>query len=209
MTRSRSLLLSLFLTCLIPAWAQNVLRTEDGSASQRSGSGYSAEGGVMQGGGTNQFSWGRGGDDEDDDNSQQIPIGQFQWRIDRRLGNVIDAENNDTVVHNFQNFNLTEGYTGQYSFLGNVGAPRLNRIFLNRDEGETFLFLQPLSFFRGSLQDFRFTNTLSPITNLAYHKCGNSQNGQDRVRAYFASNINKISGIGFKLDYLYGRGYYN
>lgn len=29
------------------------------------------------------------------------------------------------------------------------------------------------------------------------------------MRAYFASNINKISGIGFKLDYLYGRGYYN
>lgn len=209
MTRSRTLLLILMLTCLRPAWAQNTLRTEDGSASQRAGSGYSPEGGVMPGGGTNQFSWGRGGDDEEEEEGQQIPIGQFQWRLDRRLGNIIDAENNDTVVHNFQNFNLTEGYTGQYSFLGNVGAPRLNRIFLNRDEGETFLFLQPLSFFRGSLQDFRFTNTLSPITNLAYHKCGNSQNGQDRVRAYFASNINKISGIGFKLDYLYGRGYYN
>ena len=50
---------------------------------------------------------------------------------------------------------------------------------------------------------------MSPVTNLAYHKCGNTQNGEDRVRAYFASNINKLSGLGLKLDYLYGRGYYN
>ncbi len=139
----------------------------------------------------------------------QIPVGQFQWRIDPRLGTVIDAENNDTVVHNFQNFNLTEGYTGQYNFLGNLGAPRLSRIFLNRAQSDELLFLQPFSHFRDALSDFRFTNTLSPITNLAYHKCGNRENGEDRVRAYFASNINKVAGIGFKLDYLFGRGYYN
>lgn len=59
------------------------------------------------------------------------------------------------------------------------------------------------------MNEFQFTNTLSPITNLSYHSCGNKQDGEDRLRAYFASNINKISGIGFKLDYLYGRGYYN
>ena len=154
----------------------------------------------------------RGGDRfsaERDTTEKEIPIGQFQWVVEPRLGTVVDAENNDTVVHNFQSYNLTEGYDGQYSFLGNVGSPRLNRIFLNREPAENFLFIQPLSFFRDGLKNFRFTNTLSPITNLAYHKCGNSENGEDRVRAYFATNINRISGLGFKLDYLYGRGYYN
>ncbi len=151
--------------------------------------------------------WGR--DTTKHKRSKPVPMGQFQWRVDRRLGTVIEAENNDTVVHNFQNFNNTEGYTGRYNFLGNVGSPRLSRVFMERGQGDDFLFLQPFSFFRTALQDFRFTNTLSPITNLAYHKCGNSQNGEDRVRAYFASNINKVSGVGFKLDYLYGRGYYN
>ena len=146
---------------------------------------------------------------ERDTTESEIPIGQFQWCIDQRLGTVIDAENNDTVVHNFQNFTLTEGYTGQFNILGNLGSPRLNRIFLFREQSPDFLFLQPYSYFRHSLSDFRFTNTLSPITNLAYHKCGNRENGQDRVRAYFATNINKVAGIGFKLDYLYGRGYYN
>lgn len=150
--------------------------------------------------------WGRDTTDTDD---EEIPIGQFQWIIDPRLGTVIDAENNDTVVQDFQNWNNTDGYTGQYSYLGNLSSPRLNRIFMRREEDENFLFLTPFSYFRGGLQDFRFTNTLSPITNLAYHSCGTQQNGEDRVRAYFASNISKISGIGFKVDYSYGRGYYN
>ena len=182
------------------ALAQHELRrTEDlGSHSHEAGEINS---------GTNHLSWGR--DTTSHDGGKNIPIGQFQWCIDPRLGSVIDAENKDTVVHNFQSFNLTEGYTGQYSFTGNLGSPRLNRIFLNREPMENFIFVSPFSFFRESLQDFRFTNTLSPITNLAYHKCGTTENGQDRLRAYFASNINKISGIGFKIDYLYGRGYYN
>ena len=151
--------------------------------------------------------WGR--DTTKHKQSKPIPIGLHQWRVDRRLGNMIAAENNDTVVHNFQNFNNTEGYTGRYNILGNLASPRLSRIFLDREPSDEFIFLQPFSFFRTALSDFRFTNTKSPVTNLAYHKCGNSQNGEDRVRAYFASNINKTSGLGFKIDYAYGRGYYN
>lgn len=153
-----------------------------------------------------KFIWGR---DTTENEHKEIPIGQFQWKLEQRLGTMVDAENADTVVHNFQNFPLTEGYTGQYSFLGNAGAPRMNRIFTLREENENFVFMQPFSYLRGNMQEFRFTNTLSPITNLAYHKCGNRENGQDRVRAWFASNINKYAGIGFKADYLYARGYYN
>ena len=159
----------------------------------------------------NRLKWGgRANEDDDDkdDEESEYPIGQFQWRVEPRLGTIIDAENNDTIVHNFQNFNLTEGYTSQYAMLGNLGSPRLSRLYLNRPGISNFFFLDPLDFFRSSLEEFRFTNTLSPITNLAYHKCGTQQSGEDRIRAYFATNINKLSGIGFKLDYLYGRGYY-
>lgn len=173
-----------------------------------SGPGATLQSGTFDGGGgRGKVTWGR--DTTSTDTETEIPIGQFQWRVDERLGTVIDALNNDTVVHNFQNWNLTDGMTGQYSILGNVGSPRLNRIFLRRPETSNFIFLQPFDHFRTSLSDFLFTNTKSPVTNLAYHKSGNNQNGEDRVRAYFASNINKNSGIGFKIDYLYGRGYYN
>lgn len=139
----------------------------------------------------------------------KIPIGQFQWKIDERLGTVIPAVNRDTAVHNFQNWKLNDGMNGEYSDLGNVGSARLSRIFMNRNEVKDMMFLSPYNYFRGSVRDFYFTNTLSPITNLAYHSMGNKITGEARVRAYFASNINKVSGIGFKLDYLYGRGLYS
>ena len=198
----RSLALVWFMATLVPVMrAQVAMRKANGME----GTGTSVTERRTEDGAST--TWGR--DTTKHKKTKPTPVGQFQWRVDRRLGTVIDAENNDTVVHNFQNFNNTDGYTGHYNFLGNVGSPRLSRVFMEREQSDDFLFLKPFSFFRTALQDFRFTNTLSPITNLAYHKCGNSQNGEDRVRAYFASNINKISGLGFKLDYLYGRGYYN
>ncbi|MBO7068829.1 MAG: putative porin [Bacteroidaceae bacterium] len=156
----------------------------------------------------NRTTWGR--DSTKHGKQKKIPVGMFQWILEPRLGTIIDAENNDTVVHNFQNFNNTDGYTGEYSYLGNTGTPRYDRIYMNRaDDSDVFLFLRPLSYFRsGGLQEFRFTNTLSPITNLAYHSVGSKINGEDRVRANFATNINKDAGLGFKIDYLYGRGYF-
>ncbi len=155
----------------------------------------------------NRTTWGR--DSTKHQKRKKIPIGMFQWVLEPRLGTVVEAENNDTAVHNFQNFNNTDGYSGEYSFLGNTGTPRYNRIYMNRiDDSDEFLFLRPLSYFRGGLGKFRFTNTLSPFTNLAYHSVGSKVNGEDRVRAYFATNINKEAGLGFKIDYMYGRGYF-
>lgn len=155
----------------------------------------------------NRTTWGR--DSTKHQKRKKIPIGMSQWVLEPRLGTVVEAENNDTAVHNFQNFNNTDGYSGEYSFLGNTGTPRYNRIYMNRiDDSDEFLFLRPLSYFRGGLGEFRFTNTLSPFTNLAYHSVGSKVNGEDRVRAYFATNINKEAGLGFKIDYMYGRGYF-
>ena len=154
----------------------------------------------------NSTSWGR---DTTRGKQKVLPIGVFQWKIDKRLGRVIPAENTDTAVHNFQNWKMQDGMTGSYSHIGNTGSARLSRIFMDRKEDRDFIFLTPLDYFRNGVADFMFTNTKSPITNIAYHSCGNKQNGEDRVRGNFATNINKISGIGFCLDYNYARGYYS
>lgn len=192
------------------AMAQVHRINQDGSnaALYDDGDGYYVEDrpGSYTDGAGNRTTWGR--DTTRFKNKKDYPIGQFQWVLEPRLGTVVDAENNDTVVHDFQKWNATDGYTGEYNYLANIGSPRLSRIYFNRETSDEFLFLQPFSFFRGSLQDFRFTNTKSPITNLAYHSCGNRQTGEDRVRGYFATNINKLAGLGFKLDYTYGVGYY-
>lgn len=153
----------------------------------------------------NRFMWGRDTTSNDNDN---IPIGMFVWTIDEKFGNVRPAEM-DTIPQDFQNFNHTSGPTGQYNYLGNLGSPRLSRLFFDRRPYTNFIFADPFDYFYTPVNEFLFANTKSPITNLSYHSSGNKQNGEDRLRAYFASNINKIAGIGFKFDYLYGRGYYN
>ncbi|MBR4368673.1 MAG: putative porin, partial [Prevotella sp.] len=65
------------------------------------------------------------------------------------------------------------------------------------------------TYFLTPVQDFHFTNTLSPITNLSYNTCGNHTNGEDHFKAFFAVNAGKRLGFGFKFDYLYQRGYYS
>lgn len=202
---------TLLLLMALPTAAQPPMRqaTNEVGTNGRSGGdrhGMSSSGDEQHG--TNRLSWGR--DTTSTRGEREIPIGIFQWRIDPILGTVIPSENNDTVVHLYSSYNNTAGYNGEYSYLGNVASPRLSRIYLNRDNDEApFLFLTPFSFAQPGLRKLLFSNTLCPITNLSYHSVGNSQNGEDRVRAYFATNINKISGYGLKLDYIYGRGYYN
>lgn len=203
------LLLAPFALPHLMAQVHRVNRDGSNAALYDDGDTYlvSPESGTYIDGAGNRTTWGR--DTTKFKNKKDIPIGQFQWILEPRLGTVVDAENNDTVVHDFQKWNATDGYTGEYNYLANIGSPRLSRLYFNRETtSDEFLFLQPFSFFRGSLQDFRFTNTKSPITNLAYHTCGTKQTGENRVRGYFATNINKLAGLGFKIDYNYGVGYY-
>lgn len=148
-------------------------------------------------------------DGADSIETTDVPTGLYVWRIDTQLGDVAPAQI-DTLPQQFQLANQTDGPTGQYSFLGNLGAPRLSRLFMQRRAGfSDFIFTDPLDFFVVGPERFHFTNTLSPITNLSYHECGNKDNGEDRVTALFAVNAGKRVGLGFKIDYLYGRGYYN
>lgn len=163
------------------------------------------DGTVIDANGQRRSTWGRDTSKVD----KVVPTEFFQWRIDERLGTVTPEEYNDTLPHGFHRMNDTGGYQAEYTFLGNLGGPRLALNVLDREAPSDFMFMQPFSYFHTSPSTLLFTNTKSPLTNLTYHECGTRQNGQDRFRAYFATNINKISGIGFKVDYLYARGYYN
>lgn len=136
-----------------------------------------------------------------------VPIGLYSWKVDNRLGNVTPIPV-DTLQTGFMNSNDMGGPTGQFNYLGNLGSPRMNRIFFDRQEDSQFIFLDPFDFSVQKPQDVVFTNTLSPFTNLTYYKSLNSRNGEERFKSYFAVNANKKFGFGFNIDYLYGRGMY-
>ena len=139
---------------------------------------------------------------------KNIPTDLKVWKADPRFG-TRDSVQIDSFSHNFQNSNFTEGIHGQYNSLGNLGSPRLSRLFVNRPEDFSyFIFADPYDFFIKPFSSLHFTNTKAPITNITYHKTQNSDNGEDRINAIYAINMNKDIGFGLKLDYLYGRGYY-
>ncbi|MBM6992607.1 MAG: putative porin [Prevotella sp.] len=140
---------------------------------------------------------------------KEIPKGIYVWTVDRRFGDRRPAVP-DTLSHMYMNSIFTEGLRGEYNTTGNLGSPRQARIFIDRrDESRNFLFTNPYDFFITPVEDFQFTNTLSPFTNLSYNNCGDRTNGEDHFTARFGVNASKKIGAGFKFDYLYGRGYYS
>lgn len=136
-----------------------------------------------------------------------VPKGMHMWTIDGNFGD-ITPQVPDTAQHLVMNTIFTEGLYGEYNTTGNLGSPRLSRIATDRDFSPRMAFLEPYGYFITKPSELRFTNTLSPITDLYYNSCGNKTNGEDHIKALFATNINKEAGFGFKFDYLYGRGYY-
>lgn len=139
---------------------------------------------------------------------KEIPKGIKVWTVDQRFGDRRQAEL-DTMSYMYPNTIFTTGLRGEYNTTGNLGAPRINRIFINRAEADQFLFTQPYDYIVSPVDQFHFTNTLSPFTNLDYNTAGNRTNGEDHFKAKFAVNAGKRLGVGFKVDYLYGRGFYS
>ena len=140
---------------------------------------------------------------------KDIPRGLKVWTVDDRFGDITPAEA-DTASYMFMNTIFTEGLHGEFNTTGNVGAPRLNRIFVDRTtSSEDFIFNEHQDYFIINPANFHFTNTYSPLTNLSLNTCGNRTNGEDHFKALFAINAGKRLGVGFKFDYIYGRGYYS
>ena len=139
---------------------------------------------------------------------KEIPEGIRVWTVDPRFGDRVEAKP-DTASHMFMNSIFTTGMRSEYNSTGNLGAPRQARLFIDRMENNNFIFVNPYDYVMTPVEKFQFTNTLSPLTNISYNNCGNRTNGEDHFKTKFAVNAGKRLGIGFLIDYIYGRGYYN
>jgi len=194
--KQKHLIILITLCCyLLPAVAQNMSNGQFGtSASGRSLSNRDRNGNPI--------------DTTAVTDANTIPIGLYSWKVTRRLGNIVPIPV-DTLSTGFFNSNDPAGPTGQYNYLGNLGAPRMSRIFFDRKEESQFFFTDPYDQTVLRPDDVTFTNTLSPYTNLTYYKSFNSRNSEERFKSYYAINANKRLGFGFYIDYVYGRGMYN
>ena len=139
--------------------------------------------------------------------NKEIPKGLKVWKIDRKFGDMFPTLP-DTMPHLFLNTIFNTGKYGEYNTTGNNYTPRINRIAIDQPVVGQFMFVQPYSHVMKQPDEFLFTNTLSPITNITYDNCGDKLNGEDHIDVIFATNANKRLGFGFDLNYSYARGYY-
>lgn len=136
-----------------------------------------------------------------------VPIGLSSWVVDERFGNMKSIPV-DTLQFGFQNSNDMGGKTGHYTYLGNLGTPRISHVFFERKETTQEFFTDPYDFSYKTPGQVIYTNTKSPFTNLTYYKLGSSRHAEEQFKAYFAVNANKRLGFGFDINYIYGRGQY-
>lgn len=140
---------------------------------------------------------------------KEVMQGISVWTVDPITGDR-SAAVPDTTWYMRHNMVFNEGIYGEYNTLGNLGTPRMNRIFTDGqfEVYDDFIFTAPYGQFNVYPGDFHFTNTYSPITNFEYNACGDKLFGEDHLKARFAVNAGKRLGVGFKFDYIYAPGYY-
>ena len=136
-----------------------------------------------------------------------VPKGIFVWTVDRRFGD-IQRTDVDTLPHLYPQSTMGTGMHGQYNTVGSNYTSRLSRIFTDRQPTSQAFFTDTYDQVLRQPDEWHFTNSLSPITNLAYGSCGDKTNGEDLIDARFAVNAGKQTGMGFDLDYRYARGYF-
>lgn len=140
--------------------------------------------------------------------NKTVPTEVHAWVVDEIFGNK-KAIHVDTLSHAYQNNSLTEGMKGEYNTLGNLGSPRINRIFMERATSNNFIFINPFDHFFVTTENFRYYNTKSPYMNASYNLCGSKTTGWDNFDVIYTQNVGKKINFGARFKYQYGQGYYN
>ena len=123
------------------------------------------------------------------DTTQQktVPKGIYVWTVDRRFGDMHKTDV-DTMPHLYPQSTMAPGMYGDYNTTGSNYTARLSRIFANRKAVSQTPFTDAYDQILKQPDEWHFTNTLSPITNLSYGSCGDKTNGEDLIDARFAVN---------------------
>ncbi len=135
-----------------------------------------------------------------------VPIA-YVWRINETTGERFPAIR-DTIRYNFQQTTLPDGQSVAMSHLGNVGSPSYSKLFFENEYQRSFFFWNSLEPYFKTPGKQLYYNTTVPYSNLFYQSGGSQSNKEERVKGEITSNFGKYVNLGFNIDYIYSRGYY-
>lgn len=139
--------------------------------------------------------------------TENDPIPIVSWKISERLGNITPTPF-DTIILNFQNRTIPDGFSTAYGYTGNLMQPGQSKIFFDRPLEDRFIFKDGFYPFIKRPGNFDFTNTKIPYSNLTYTWGGGNTNKEERLTGIFSANVNKKWNLGGYFDYVYARGFY-
>ena len=141
------------------------------------------------------------------DSLNKVPPAVPAWNIDPRLGERIPIPM-DTMLYDFHRESLVEGQSLAVGYLGNWGSPAQSKIFFEKDENPLFQFLEPYSIYYKTPGKQRFLSTKQPFSNITYQSGGSRQSKEERFTGELSISYNKHLTVGFNIDYIYSRGFY-
>jgi hypothetical protein len=130
------------------------------------------------------------------------------WHITERTGEIYQILP-DTFLTDYFNRTNVEGKGVSVAYLGNLGLPAESRVFFEREDRSEFMFADPYWAYARQPDKFNFTNTKSPVSTMSYQSAGSRQNKEERLQAFLTMNFGRKLNVGFDMDYLYARGFYN
>jgi len=129
------------------------------------------------------------------------------WTISRRTGEIAPALP-DTFLTDYFNRTNAEGAGIAVAYPGNLGLPMESRIYFERADRSEFMFADPYWAYDKQPSKNQFINTKIPITVASYQTAGSRQNKEERLNALLSMNFGRKLNVGFNMDYLYARGFY-
>lgn len=131
------------------------------------------------------------------------------WNVDKLLGERT-AIKPDTMPLNFQNQTFPErNKTLASECLGNLGSPFISKIYMDRTEKNSFLFMRPYDNWITAPDEQQYFNTTTPYTNLKYLTTfGNDVSQEENFKFLFTANANKYFNFGVDYEIIYSRGFY-
>lgn len=141
------------------------------------------------------------------DSLNKVPPAIPAWNIDPRLGERIPIVM-DTLLYGFHRESLVDGQGLAIGYLGNWGSPAYSKLFFEGGDSSLFGFLDPYKFYHKTPGNQRFLSTKQPYSNIMYQSGGSRQTKEERFKGEVSISFDKRLTVGFDIDYLYSRGFY-
>lgn len=131
----------------------------------------------------------------------------YAWTIDDRYGDrtLIPL---DTLLNNYAQSTLPSAVGLGVNHLGNLGSAIGYKDFFEQPETSAFPFMDAYAPWRMSPSKNLFYNTKIPYSRIDYQTAGGKQVAESRLIATLTSNFGEKINVGFNIDYIHARGFY-